>query len=115
LSKVELMGQEMPIKCFNGDEISPHLNGGDKELIFRAETCKKKGDLFLLFERLIYGSKSVHKPSKFVEITRDRRISLFESRELIVNIHSASPRMGSEHPFESEPDLSRCCAFDNIG
>ena len=23
--------------------------------------------------------------------------------------------MGSEHAFESEPDLSRCCASDNIG
>ena len=23
--------------------------------------------------------------------------------------------MGSEHAFESEPNLSRCCALDNIG
>jgi hypothetical protein len=109
------MGQEMPIKNFNRDQIGPHLNGGDKGFIFRAETCKKKGDLFFLFERLIYGSESVHKPNKFVEIIRDSGIALLESRELVVNIHGASPRMGSKHVFESEPNLSRCYAFDDIG
>jgi hypothetical protein len=72
------MGQEMPIESFNREKISSHLNRGDKGLIFRAETCKKKGDLFLLFERLINGSKSVHKASKFVEIISYRRISLLQ-------------------------------------
>ena len=109
------MGQEMPIKNFNRDQIGPYLNGGDKGLIFRAETCKKKADLFFLFERLIYGSESVHKPSKFVEIIRDSGIPLLDSRELVVDIHGASPRMGSKHAFESEPNLSRCYAFDDIG
>ena len=58
----------MAIEGFNRDEISSHLDCGDKGFIFGAKTCKKKGDLFLLFKRLINGSKGVHKASEFVEI-----------------------------------------------
>ena len=44
------------------------MDCGDKGFIFGAKTCKKKGDLFLLFKRLINGSKGVHKASEFMEI-----------------------------------------------
>ena len=55
------------------------MDYGDEGLIFGAETCKKKRDLFLLFKRLINGSKGVHKASEFVEIISYRRIPLLES------------------------------------
>ena len=105
----------MPIESFNREKIGSHLNHGDKRLKFGAKSSKKEGDLFLFNKRFINGNKCGNKASKLVKIISYRIISLLQSGELIVNIHNASPRMGSEHPFESEPDLSRCCAFDNIG
>ena len=69
----------MAIERFNRDEISSHLDCGDKGLIFRVETCKKKRDLFLLFKRLINGNKDVHKASEFVEIISYGRIPFLES------------------------------------
>ena len=51
----------------------------DKGFIFRADTCKKKRDLFLLFKRLINGSKGVHKASEFVKIISYGKVPLLES------------------------------------
>jgi hypothetical protein len=108
------MGKEMPIKSFNREKIGSHLNCGDKRLKFGAKTGKKERDLFLFSERFINGSKCGNKASKLVKIINDRRISLLQIGELIVNVHNSSPRMSGEHSFESEPNFSRCCAFDNI-
>jgi hypothetical protein len=108
------MGKEMPIESFNKEKIGSHLNRGDKRLKFGAKTGEKERDLFLFSERFINGSKCGNKASKVVKIISYRRIFLLQSGELIVNVHNTSPRMSGEHSFKSEPNFSRCCAFENI-
>jgi hypothetical protein len=49
-----------------------------------------------------------------VEISH-RRVTLLQSRELVMDLHATGSGLRCEHAFKAEPDSTGCGAFDHMG